>query len=169
MSLRSDSAVRIRPAAWGDLGAINDIYNYYVLNSTASYETEPSTPAHRQVWFASHGPEHCVTVAERDGEVVGWGALSRFHPRAAYGRTVENSVYVRQDMQRQGIGSALLADLIERGRAVGHHSIVALIDGGQTPSIALHERLGFVQAGRLREVGNKFSRWLDVVYMQKML
>jgi phosphinothricin acetyltransferase len=82
---------------------------------------------------------------------------------------VENSVYVRHDLHRRGIGRALLADLIERAKGLGHHSIMALIDRDQSGSIAIHHSFGFDAVGRLREVGHKFGRWLDVVYMQKML
>lgn len=159
----------IRPATAADLPAINAIYNHYVLCSTCTYQTEPSTPAEREAWFEAHGPRHPVTVAEIDGEVVGWASLSRFHARAAYGHTVENSVYVRHDRHRRGIGGALLADAMERAAAVGHHTILALIDADQAASVTLHLRHGFVQVAHLREVGFKFGRWLDVVYLQRML
>ena len=106
--------IQIRPATEADLPAIHDLYNHYVLHSACTYQTEVEPLAVRQAWFAGRGPEHPVTVAELDGEVVGWGALSRFHPRSAYARTVENAVYVRHDRHRRGVGSALLADLIDR-------------------------------------------------------
>ena len=159
----------IRLATRADLGAINAIYNHYVTCSTCTYQTEPATDAERAAWFEAHGPKHPVTVAELDGEVVGWASLSRFHPRAAYGRTVENSVYVRHDRHRRGIGSTLLADSIERAAALGHHTIMAIIDQSQQASVDLHKRFGFTHAGHLREVGYKFDRWLDVVYLQRML
>jgi carbon storage regulator CsrA len=162
------SAARIRLAGTGDLEAINRIYNHFVLYSTCTYQEEPSTADERAAWFAAHGPKHPVTVAEREGEVLAWGSLSKFHPRSAYGRTVEDSVYVRKDCHRQGIGAALLGDLLERGYAIGHHCVMALIDAEQPGSIALHEKFGFVEVGRLREVGFKFGRAGDVVYMQRM-
>ncbi|MGE5610437.1 MAG: N-acetyltransferase family protein [Bacillota bacterium] len=163
------SDVQIRPATRDDLGAINEIYNYYVLHSTCTYQKEPDTSQERQAWFAEHGPRHAVTVAELDGQVVGWGSLSRFHPRCAYAQTVEDSVYVRHDVHRRGVGTTLLTDLIQRARAVNHHAIVALIDSSQAASLALHRKLGFEACGHLREVGNKFDRWLDVIYMQRIL
>jgi phosphinothricin acetyltransferase len=159
----------IRAARGADLDAINAIYNHFVLHSTCTYQEEPSSAAERAAWFAGHGPNHPITVAERDGEVVGWGSLSKFHPRSAYGRTVENSVYVRHDCHRQGVGAVLLRDLLERAKSAGHHTILALIDTEQRGSLALHEKLGFVEVGRLREVGFKFGRWLDVVYLQRMV
>jgi L-amino acid N-acyltransferase len=159
----------IRPATHADLEAINDIYNHYVRCSTCTFQVEPEPMSGRIAWFEAHGREHPVTVIEADGAVAGWGSLSRFHPRAAYGHTVENSVYVRHDRQHRGLGRALLADLIARAKTLGHHSIVALIAGEQTASVKLHATMGFTQAAHLKEVGFKFDRWLDVVYWQLML
>lgn len=159
----------IRPATVDDLPAINDIYNHYVPLSACTYQTEPETAAGRAAWFAHHDEAHPVTVAVCGGEIVGWGSLSPFRPRAAYSRTVENSIYVRHDCQRQGIGSLLLEDLIVRAKAAGHHVIIAAIDSAQAGSLALHARHGFTECGRLHEVGRKFGQWLDVVYMEKKL
>jgi phosphinothricin acetyltransferase len=163
------AAAALRLATEADLPAINDIYNHFVLHSTCTYQTEPETAEARAVWFARHGPLHPVTVAHHQGQIVGWGSLSPFHARAAYGHTVENSVYVHPACHRQGIGRALLADLIERARSLGHHTIIALIDADQPASIALHLAQGFKPAGHLYEVGHKFGRWLDVHYMQLLL
>jgi L-amino acid N-acyltransferase len=161
--------IPIRPATVADLEAINAIYNHYVLHSTCTYQTEPETAADRRTWFDRHGPEHPVVVTEVAREILGWGSLSPFHARAAYCHTVENSVYVRHDAQRQGIGSALLKDLIARAGQIGHRTIIGGIDGEQAASIALHARHGFVQVGHLMQVGFKFGRWLDVFYLQLML
>ena len=159
----------IRLARAADLPAINSIYNHYVLHSTCTYQEEPSTADEREAWFAGHGPLHPVTVAEVEGELVGWGSLSRFHARSAYRHTVENSVYVRHDLHRRGIGRVLLADLIERARGARHHTIMALIDADQPASVALHRAFGFEPAAHLKEVGFKFGQWRDVVYMQRMV
>lgn len=159
----------IRPATVDDLPAINEIYNYYVLNCTATYHTTPLTGAERRAWFDSHGEGYPVTVAEEDGIVLGWASLSTFRPRPAYRHTVENSIYVRLDAQGRGIGSRLMEDLLMRAVDAGHHSVVAVIDSAQDGSIRLHSRYGFVEVGRLKEVGYKFDRWLDSVYMQLML
>ena len=160
----------IRLATAADLSAINDVYNHYVVHSTCTYQTEPETMDARRAWFAAHGPAHPVTVATaEDGRVLGWGSLSPFHKRAAYGRTVENSVYVDHREHRRGVGRALLADLIDRATAVGHHTIIAGIDAEQAASVALHAALGVERVAYLREVGFKFDRWLHVIYMQRML
>jgi L-amino acid N-acyltransferase len=161
--------ISIRKAVEKDLVAINDIYNFYVAQSTCTFHAEPITAEERLRWFLEHQAPFAVTVAEADGKAVGWGALSSFRPRIGYRYTVESSVYVRQDHQRHGIGLALLTDLIQRAKSGSFHVIVAGISADQEPSIKLHKKLGFVPAAHLREVGFKFDRWLDVVYMQLML
>jgi len=163
------AGLRLRPMTEADLGAVNAIYNHYVLHSPCTYQLDPETDADRTAWFRDHGPSHPLLVAEEGARVVGWASLSRYHSRCGYSSTVEDSIYVDRDYHRRGIGSALLAEVVARGRALGHHVIVAGIDAAQPGSVALHARFGFVEAGRLREVGRKFGRWLDVVYMQLVL
>ena len=159
----------IRPATESDLPAINEIYNYFVLHSTCTYQEEPEPLSGRQAWFRHHGPKHPVIVASVGEQVIGWGSLSAFHTRAAYRNTVENSIYVHQQHHRRGVGSLLLRHLIECASSIGHHAIIAGIDAEQTASVALHERFGFQTVGHLREVGFKFGRWLDVIYMERIL
>lgn len=159
----------VRPARPHDLEAIGRIYDHYVLHSTCTYQEEVDTPSARQEWFDAHRGPHPLLVAEVDGRVLGWGALSTFRGRSAYRFTVEDSVYVDPAAQGQGLGSAILADLVTRARDLGHHAVVALIDSGQPASIRLHARLGFAQAGHLRQVGFKQGRWLDVIFMQLIL
>ncbi len=158
--------VLVRLATGADLGAINAIYNHYVVTSTCTYQEEEMTAAERVAWFGVHGERYPVTVAVSDGQVVGWGALNAFHGRSAYRFTVENSVYVRDDFRRRGVGRMLLADLLGRAEVIGHRSVIAIISADQVGSVALHREAGFVECGLLREVGFKFGRWLDVVYMQ---
>ena len=163
------SAYTIRVATETDLVAINDIYNHYVQHSTCTYQEKFETIEQRRAWFARHGPKHPVTVATIERQIVGWGSLSPYHVRSAYDRSVENSVYVHHEFHRRGIGSILLEDLIERASAIGHHVIIAAIDFEQPASIALHRKFGFTEVGHFKEVGNKFQRWLDVVYMELLL
>ena len=161
--------MNVRPARASDLAAINANYNYFVVHSTCTYQVTPESDESRRDWFRTRAEAHPVTVAEVDGEVVGWASLNRYHSREAYARTVENSVYVRHDQHRRGIGRALLADLIERAREFGHHTILAGISAEQTASIALHECFGFRKAAHLRELGWKQGQWLDVVLLQLIL
>jgi len=161
--------VRIRLATPEDLGAINEIYNDYVPRSTCTFQTEPETPEGRRRWFDAHGTDHPVLVAERGGEIVGWGSINPFKPRRAYRMTVDDSIYIRHDCHRQGIGRLLLSDLIERAASLGYHTMLAGIAADQPASIVLRQRLRFVQCAHLREVGFKSGRWIDVLYFQRML
>jgi L-amino acid N-acyltransferase YncA len=160
----------VRLATAEDLPAINDIYNYYVPRSTCTYQLEPETIKDRAAWFQAHDPQrYPVTVDEQGGEVVGWGSLSKFRERAAYAPTVEGSVYIRHDRHRQGLGRLILLDLIHRARSMGFHSLIGRVDAEQSASIALQESLGFQRVAHLKQVGYKFDRWLDVIYLQLML
>ena len=161
--------MEIRDACEDDLAAIDEIYNHYVATSTCTYQYEPTTPAERLEWFRSHDAAHPITVAVQDGKVVGWGALSWFRERAGYRFTVEDTLYVRHDRHRRGIGAALLADLIERARRLGHRTMIAGVSAEQTGSIALHRRAGFELVAHFRQVGFKFDQWLDVVFLQRAL
>jgi len=159
----------IRPAVLGDCAVINEIYNHYVFTDTCTYQTEPDSLADREAWFTVHGPSHPVLVAEQAGEVLAWGALSPFRPRGGYRFTVEDSLYVRYDQQRRGLGKALLIELLQAARVHGHRTVMAVISADKPGSIALHEAFGFQHAGLLREAGYKFQTWLDVAYLQLML
>jgi L-amino acid N-acyltransferase len=159
----------IRLAGVDDLAAINDIYNHYVFHSTCTYQETAEPMEARQKWFAGHGTRHPVTVAEMNGKVVGWGSLSPYHARSAYRNTVENSVYIHHEFHRRGIGSIVLKDLIERSRAIGHRAIIAGIDAEQTGSVRLHEKFGFEKVGHMKQLGFKFGRWLDVIYMELLV
>ncbi len=162
-------AATIRTATPADLGAINDIYNHYVLHSTCTYQEEPEPLEGRRQWFQHHGERHPVIVAELEGQVAGWGSLSAYHARSAYRRTVENSVYVHHQLHRRGLGSLLLQELITRARNLGHRAIIAGIDADQPASVALHAKFRFEEVGHLKQVGFKFGRWLDVIYMELLL
>jgi phosphinothricin acetyltransferase len=159
----------IRVGTESDLPAINAIYNHYVLHSTCTYQITPETDEARLYWFRQRAEVHPVTVGEINGEVVGWASLNRYHAREAYARTVENSIYVRHDWQRRGIGRVLLSDLIVRARQLGHHTILAGISAEQAASVALHEAFGFEPVAHFRELGWKHGQWLDVVYLQLLL
>jgi phosphinothricin acetyltransferase len=163
----------LRLATDADLPAINDIYNYYIPRSTCTYQLEPETSAARLAWFREHPPERypviVACVPESAGQIAGWGSLSKFRERAAYAPTVEASVYIHHDYHRHGIGRAILVDLIARARAAGYHSLIGGASADQEASVALQESLGFQRVALLKEVGYKFGRRLDVVYLQLML
>ncbi len=158
-----------RAATPDDLGAINAIYNHYVLHSTATYQTVPSTDEERVKWFVAHGEKHPVIVVELDGDVIGWGSLSKLHERQAFANSVEDSIYLHHEHTGRGIGKKMLVELLRLAKVAGHHTVLGAICSEQAGSIALHEKHGFEMVARLREVGYKFDRWLDLVWMQKML
>jgi phosphinothricin acetyltransferase len=159
----------IRPATVDDSDAINDIYNHYVLTSTCTFHLEPVTRQERLDWLEAHSGRYGVTIAKMDGIVVGWASLSNHRPRPAYDGTVESSVYIHEDFHRRGLGRVLMEDLIDRAKKLGFHTIVAGAEASQSASIGLHEKLGFVQVARFKEVGYKFDTWCDTVFMQLML
>jgi export-related chaperone CsaA len=165
----SGTETRIRRAESGDAGAITDIYNEAVLGTTATFDTEPKTEQDRLVWLAKHDERHPVLVAERDGQVVGWAALSKWSERPAYADTGESSCYVAERWRGQGVGRALKERLIEEARRVGLHTILARVAEGSAASLHLNESLGFTLVGTMREVGLKFGRRLDVHLMQLVL
>jgi L-amino acid N-acyltransferase YncA len=162
-------SVTLRHATVDDLDAINAIYNHYVEHSTCTYQTVPSTAQERRAWFDTHGPEHPVIVAEENGQIVGWASLSRFHPRQAYCHSVEDSIYLHHQYRGKGLGSLLLGELLRLAKIIGHHTVLGGADSEQTASIALHAKFGFEKVSHLKEVGHKHGRWLDVIWLQKML
>jgi phosphinothricin acetyltransferase len=160
---------RVRLAIVGDLPAVSEIYNHYVLHSTCTYQLEPEVLEDRRRWFEVRTRLHPVVVAETREGIVGWGSLSPWNPRAGYARTVEFSVYIRHDCHRRGLGKLIVSDLVERARELGHHVIIGGASADQTASIALQESLGFERVAHFKQTGRKFGRWLDVVYMQRIL
>ncbi len=161
--------VAIRPAISADARAIADIYNEAIIGTTATFDTEPKTEEDRREWLQDHQDRYPVLVAERDGEVVGWAALSRWSDRPAYARTAETSFYVARNHRGIGVGRLLKERLIHEARKAGFHTILARVAEGNSVSRHLNESLGFVHVGTMREVGFKFGQWLDVEVMQLMV
>jgi len=159
----------VRDAVAADAAALRGIYNREVLETTATLDAEPRTLEDQTRWLAERSGGHVVIVVEVDGLVAGFASLSSFRQRAAYRPTVENSIYVDPDYQRQGLGRLLMTGLIDRARMFGFHSVIARIAEPNPASIALHETFGYEVVGVEREVGRKFGRWLDVTEMQLML
>ena len=122
----------------------------------------------QEIWFTNHQPRHSVLVAEKDGVVVGWAALSKWSDRCAYSDTAEVSLYVKKENQGKGIGRQLLKALIKEGRNIGLHTVIARIAEGNQASIHLFKSENFETIGIMKEVGRKFGKLLDVYLMQKM-
>jgi phosphinothricin acetyltransferase len=169
-SIGPESECLVRYSTTGDITAITAIYSRFVEASTATFEIVPPDQAEisrrRQAVLNQALP---YLVAELEGYVVGFCYASQFRPREGYRYTVEDSIYVRADCIGHGVGRALLSKLISECRARGCHSMIACICGVNVPSVALHESLGFQQAGLLPEAGRKFGEWLRLLIMQRPL
>ena len=161
--------ITIRRARREDVPQIMDIYNYAIINTTSTFDTEPKTLENRLKWFAVFNEQYPLLVAVIDKEVVGWGSIRSFGTRNAYRYTVENAIYIKPDYQGKGIGSRLLYALITIAQQKKYHAILALIVGGNEASERLHLKFGFEQVGVMREVGRKFDRWLDILIFEKIL
>jgi len=160
----------IRDATVDDAAAILPIHNQAVRETTAVWNSIESDLAGRETWLAERqAAGFPVLVAEIDGSVAGFASFGHFRAWPGYRFTVEHSVYVAAEKQGQGVGRALLAALIERARANGKHAMIAGIEAGNAGSIALHTALGFREVGRLPQVGAKFDRWLDLIFLQLTL
>ena len=161
--------VTIRPAVLADLPAITDIYNEAILNSTATFDTEPKTLDERREWFQSHGERHPILVAESENQVVGFVCLTRWSDRRAYDETAETSFYVKNECRGQGIGRQLKLAIIDEAKRLGFHSLIARVAEGSGESLHINESVGFTRVGILKEVGKKFGQRLGVHILQKML
>ncbi len=167
----SGDQVSIRPSRDEDVAAIAGIYGYHVLHGLASFEEVPP-PAdeigRRRGEIVARGLPYLV--AERSGRVAGYCYAGPFRPRIGYRFTLEDSIYVDPAEIGRGVGRALLGPLLARCTELGYRQMVAVIGGRETvASIRLHEAMGFVHMGVLPAVGFKFSRWVDIVLMQRAL
>ena len=166
---RAMDAPHIRIAVLEDIAGITAIYNEAILTTTATFDTEPKTRADRMRWFGEHGERHPILVAEVDGRVVGWSAISRWSDRQAYDETGETSFYVQEGYRGRGIGRALKLATIAEARRLGFHTLIARVAEGSEESLHLNESCGFVRVGTMKEVGKKFGRRLDVHILQLIL
>ena len=163
--------MQIRDANTDDLPGILAIYNDVVATSTAIYAIAPSTLAERRAWLdARRAAGFPVLVCADGAQVLGYSSFGEWRGAwAGYRHTVEHSVHLRADRRGQGLGQRLVEALFPLAAAKGMHVMIGAIDAANDGSIRFHKRLGFVEAGHFREVGRKFERWLDLVFMQRFL
>jgi len=162
----------LRDATRADLGRITAIYADAVLNGTATYELEPPSRAEMAERFATlKVAGYPYFVAETEAGILGYAYAGPFRARPAYRFIAEDSIYISPEAKGRGIGALLLERLIEALRERGFRQIVAVIGDGspESPSVRLHETLGFRYTGRLEGSGYKHGRWLDTVLMQLAL
>jgi phosphinothricin acetyltransferase len=164
--------IELRPATADDAKQITEIYNYYVINSVVTFDIEKTT---EKTWLEKleylKGLELPFIVAQSSsGNILGFAYVAPWRAKAAYKRTVEDTIYLRPAAIGKRLGTKLLAELIVLSKAAGVREIVAVIsDKGADPSIALHEAFGFKKQGHLAKVGFKFNRWLGTILLQKSL
>jgi phosphinothricin acetyltransferase len=162
--------LNIRPAAESDLPVLTAIYNEVIASSTAVYSDRPVDLADRRAWWAARtGQGYPVLVADAGDGVIGFSTFGDFRAWPGYRFSVEHSVHVAAGKRRGGVGRALVEALFPIAASLGKHVMLAGVDGENAASIRFHERLGFEQAGRLRQVGFKFERYLDLVFLQRFL
>ena len=167
---RMDAPPEIRDARDEDLPGLAAIYNEVIATSTAIYSSEPVTVAERRQWWQARTAQGYPVLVARDAAgVAGLATFGDFRAWPGYRFTVEHSVHVRTDCRGQGIGRELVKALFPRATALGKHVIIAGVDAANEASIRFHERLGFQKSGHLREVGHKFDRWLDLVFLQRWI
>jgi phosphinothricin acetyltransferase len=164
-------AIVIRAAIESDMAAVRDIYAHYVLHSLATFEETPpmleDMLAHRRASIDLGLP---YLVPEGNTEILGFAYAALYRARPAYRFTIEDSVYVADGLSGQGIGAALLGELIARCERGPWRQMIAIVgDSANSGSIALHRRFGFELTGTLRSVGFKFDRWVDTPIMQRAL
>ena len=162
----------LREARPADLPAVREIYNYYVANSTVTFDEDAMSLKEwksKFAYLAKLGMPFVVAESP-SGQLLGYALVTPWKQKRAYRFTVENSIYLGPAASGKGLGRALLGELIARSKAAGLKEMIAVIaDQGAEGSIALHEKFGFVEIGRMGRVGFKFDRWLGTVLLQKTL
>lgn len=162
--------INIRKAGQADVQDILRIFNEAILHTTAVYDEQPRSLEQQMSWWEKKRSDKMpVLVAENEQEVIGFGTYGIFRPFDGFRYSLEHSIYVLQDFRGKGLGKMLLEELISLAGKEGYHSMIAGIDAENAASIAFHRFFGFKEVGRLPEVGYKFNKWLDLVFMQLML
>lgn len=157
-------SMNIRKAEERDLQALLDIYNYEVLQGTATFDYTPKTIEQQQQWLLAHNVgNHPLIVAEEAGSVMGYASLSSYREKEAYRATVELSVYVAPGFRRRGVATALMTEILRMAREDPDiHVVVSVITSGNQVSCRLHEKFGFTFCGRIPEAGIKFGQYLSI-------
>ena len=159
----------IRKAELKDCGACVEIYNYYIENTTVTFEETPLTTEEFEARFLRITEKYPFFVADEDGKAVGYAYLDTFNPRFAYRKTTDLSIYLDKNTVSRGLGSLLLDKIEKEAEARGFENIISLVTEENAASVLFHEKHGFTHAGRLEKVGVKFGKELDVLFLQKLL
>ncbi len=157
---------KIRPVTLEDAGAIVDIYNYFITDTTVTFEVQPLTVEEMAERIREISARFPYFVYEEDGRVLGYCYAHLWKERAAYSKTLETTVYLHKDATHRGIGSLMVNHLVDLCREQGYHALIACITEGNEASVKMHEKLGFRQVSEYKEVGRKFGEWLGVVDLE---
>ena len=162
--------MEIRDAGVDDLPGLLAIYNEVIATSTAIYTEQPATLDDRVTWWNARIAQGYPVLVATDGTgVIGFASFGDFRAWPGYRFTVEHSVHVRADRRGGGVGTALMRVLLARATALGKHVMIAGVDADNQASLQFHERLGFQRVAHFSQVGIKFGRWLDLVFLQRLL
>lgn len=164
-----DAAENIRKVDIADAKAIADIYNYYIENTTISFETQPLMVSQMAERIREISCKFPYFVYEKHGKILGYCYAHPWKDRAAYSKTLETTIYIDKRATHQGIGKIMVKLLIDICRNEGYRALIACITQGNEASIKMHESLGFKQVSEFKEVGFKFDSWLDVVDLELLL
>ncbi|MEY4023452.1 MAG: hypothetical protein RLZ23_413 [Actinomycetota bacterium] len=162
--------MHLRLATLEDLPAITAIFNSVIASSNSVYREEQVPLSERLAWFnekQSHG--FPIIVVEESAEILGYGGYGTFRPAQGYHLTVEHTIHIAESHRGKGIGKVILADLLDRATTAGFHTMIGAIDSENLASIALHEKFGFTECARIKEVAKKHGKFLDLILMQKLL
>ena len=161
----------IRDATIDDAESLAAIYNYYVEHTHITFDLEAVSVASRQDWLTQYNqnPSHRLLVGEENGKLIGYASSSRFRPKPAYHRSVETTIYLDPDCKGRGYGGTLYARLLNELAETGVNRCYGIIALPNDASIALHKGLGFNEAGHLTEVGFKFEKYWDTLWMEKVM
>ena len=159
----------IRAIKQNDAGEVAAIYNYYIENTTVTFEESPVSAEVMAQRIESHNPELPWIVYEEDNEIIGYAYVSEWKSRCAYRFSVEGTVYLKHGKTGKGIGTRLYKELIRRLDKDKIHVVIGGIALPNEASIALHTKLGFEKVAQFKEVGFKFNKWVDVGYWELII
>lgn len=162
-------SIKIRFAHENDVESITEIYNEAIINTTATFDTEPLSVENRLQWLTNRGKDFPVIVAEKSGLVIGFAALNRWSERKAYDISAELAIYVSPNFRRCGVGRALNSFIFDVAEQTNLYTIILRITSENKASLKLALSAGFTEVGILRSCGIKFGRILDVVFLQKVI
>jgi phosphinothricin acetyltransferase len=160
----------IRNYQKNDAPAILDIINDFILHTSHNYDYEPKTLEQVEQLFDEKAKDgYPILIGEVGGEIAGYATFGRFRSKPGYDKTIEHSIYLTKKAQSKGLGTEMMRQLIQIATEDDYHVMIAGMDSENLGSYQFHERLGFKEVARFPEVGFKFGKWLNLVFMQLIL